>query len=405
MDIISYALSKKGMQQSVSDYLDEHLTNPTNPPLDTSLTIANAAADSKATGDKLSELKEGLNTIPSIKDSDADEGVFDLTDTQGNVILRLADGHVKTQNFNSSALTESGFEWKFSGTDLLLGYGYNDTYDAVMVINVGRANDLLDFAKLCLKPKGTALETLETADLTTVWSSGTDMHGPFQFLVTSNADGYYSESTDPNFTGGNHTVSIDGTAVKSASSKYVHYFADGRPVSSGNGYCNHFEIRWANEVQAYNCVKADGTGRASLTEYHDMIFDGVRFTEDIKLVPSEEITMSLWYGLQTVSIGTSYTNISFVDGTNRQIFASSESNINSGNNTTSGFRAWGNTHAMEMTVDTNIDLGKRPMYTGTKGAFASSSKGYFYIIGSGNTLSTNCEYNLRGSFRFYPVVA
>ena len=60
MDIISYALSKKGMQQSVSDYLDEHLTNPTNPPLDTSLTIANAAADSKATGDKLSELKEGL---------------------------------------------------------------------------------------------------------------------------------------------------------------------------------------------------------------------------------------------------------------------------------------------------------------------------------------------------------
>ena len=65
MDIISYALSKKGMQQSVSDYLDEHLTNPTNPPLDTSLTIANAAADSKATGDKLSELKEGLSDILS----------------------------------------------------------------------------------------------------------------------------------------------------------------------------------------------------------------------------------------------------------------------------------------------------------------------------------------------------
>ena len=60
MDIISYALSKKGMQQSVSDYLDEHLTNPTNPPLDTSLEIAGAAADSKATGDKLSELKEGF---------------------------------------------------------------------------------------------------------------------------------------------------------------------------------------------------------------------------------------------------------------------------------------------------------------------------------------------------------
>lgn len=63
MDIISYALSKKGMQQSVSDYLDEHLTNPTNPPIDTSLTIAGAAADSKATGDKIGTVMSGLSAV------------------------------------------------------------------------------------------------------------------------------------------------------------------------------------------------------------------------------------------------------------------------------------------------------------------------------------------------------
>ena len=63
MDIISYALSKKGMQQSVSDYLDEHLTNPTNPPIDTSLTIAGAAADSKETGSRITDLKEGLRSL------------------------------------------------------------------------------------------------------------------------------------------------------------------------------------------------------------------------------------------------------------------------------------------------------------------------------------------------------
>ena len=60
MDIISYALSKKGMQQSVSDYLDE-----TNPPIDTSLTIAGAAADSKETGSRITDLKEGLTSILS----------------------------------------------------------------------------------------------------------------------------------------------------------------------------------------------------------------------------------------------------------------------------------------------------------------------------------------------------
>lgn len=66
MDIISYALSKGNTQKAVSDYLDEHLTNPTNPPIDTSLSIAGAAADSKATGDKLSELKEDLTRIEAI---------------------------------------------------------------------------------------------------------------------------------------------------------------------------------------------------------------------------------------------------------------------------------------------------------------------------------------------------
>lgn len=67
MDIITLALAKKQIgkdtTKAVSDYLDEHLTNPTNPPLDTSLSIAGEAADSKATGDKLSELKEDLTQI------------------------------------------------------------------------------------------------------------------------------------------------------------------------------------------------------------------------------------------------------------------------------------------------------------------------------------------------------
>lgn len=69
MDIITLALAKKQIgkdtTKAVSDYLDEHLTNPTNPPIDTSLSIAGAAADSKATGDKLSELKEGLRSLLS----------------------------------------------------------------------------------------------------------------------------------------------------------------------------------------------------------------------------------------------------------------------------------------------------------------------------------------------------
>lgn len=69
IDAITYALLKgdigQGTQEAVSDYLDEHLTNPTNPPIDTSLTISGAAADAKETGDKITQLKEDLYPVKS----------------------------------------------------------------------------------------------------------------------------------------------------------------------------------------------------------------------------------------------------------------------------------------------------------------------------------------------------
>lgn len=61
MDIITYALGKSNTQKAVSDYLDEHLTNPTNPPIDTSLKVAGAAADSKTVGDTFASLAFYIN--------------------------------------------------------------------------------------------------------------------------------------------------------------------------------------------------------------------------------------------------------------------------------------------------------------------------------------------------------
>ena len=49
--------------ESVTAYLGEHLTNPTNPPIDTSLSIAGAAADAKKTGDEISQLKSELSDL------------------------------------------------------------------------------------------------------------------------------------------------------------------------------------------------------------------------------------------------------------------------------------------------------------------------------------------------------
>lgn len=403
-------MSIKGFQigeGSVQKYDYTELDNkPTVPVVDATLTTTGAAADAKKTGDEIADLKSAINSKPNIVDTDSETDGIDIIDNDGYVVLRLSNGHIKTKEFDSSVRV--GFEYKFSGSDLLISYGYNSTHDAVVVLNEGRANGLFDFSSLRLKPKGDSLFDYETNDLTIVWSSGTDMHAPFQFLAVNNADGYHSDATSPGFVGGNHTLDQLGTGFETASSKYVFYFADGRPVTGGYGKCNKFEVRWANDVQAYNTVKQGGGGRSCLTEYHDMIFDGVRFNEQIRLVPLEDIKMALWYGLQFVSFGTKYTNITFQDGATRQSFISSDSNIKSGNAVASGMLAWGATDAIELTVDINYDLGKRDgTYSNDKGAFVSSSKGYFTIINKSTNMVDMAEgsnWFLRGSFRFFPAI-
>lgn len=354
----------------------------------------------------VADVKAEIGELPKVKAVQESYADLYVADDRGNVIAQFAGGHIQTKNFDSSETKPTGtFEWKFSGSDLLLSYGYGATADAVVVLNEGRANGLFDFAKLCTKPRGTPLASLETADLTVVWSSGTDMHGPFQFLAVNNADGYHADATDPSWVGGNHTLDQMGAGWETASSKGVQYFADGRPVSSGNGKANIFEIKWANGVQAYNTAKQGG-GRECLIEYHDMIFDGVRFEEQIRLVPSEDIKMELWYGLQFVSFGTKYTSIVFEDATNRQTFASTDSNIISGNAAASGMLAWGANDAIEVRVDAGFDLGKRDYYSGNQGAFATSSgKGYFTIINKAQMadMAAGTSWFLRGSYRFFPA--
>lgn len=365
-------------------------------------------------GAGLSELKSAIEDSPTIADTDETDSDLDIADSQGYVIARFSDGHIQTKNFDSSqidsriAAVSVGFEYKFSGNDLLIGYGYNSTHDAVIVMNCGRANGLFDFAALKMKPKGTSLSGLETADLISVWSSSTDMHSPFHVLAVNNADGYHSDATSANvsFTGGNHTLDSMGNGWETASSNGVTFYADGRPVTSGYGVCAKFEMRWSNDVQAYNTVKQGGGGRAVLTEYHDMIFDGVSFNESVRLEALEDIKLSLWYGLQMVSFGSTYTNIAFEDATNRQIFVSTDSGIKSGNAVTAGILSWGSTHAVELTIDTAFDLGKRTDYSGDEGAFATSyGKAYFTIINkySGLLMGPNTNLYLRGTFRFFPI--
>ena len=52
---------------AAADWLEDHITNPSNPPIDTSLSVPGAAADAAVTGEEIGGLKDALRTTFSLK--------------------------------------------------------------------------------------------------------------------------------------------------------------------------------------------------------------------------------------------------------------------------------------------------------------------------------------------------
>lgn len=61
--------------------------------------LGNDVSDLKSAIDSV---EEEIDNFPMIKESDAENVDLDISDPNGNVILRLADGHIQTKNFDSS---------------------------------------------------------------------------------------------------------------------------------------------------------------------------------------------------------------------------------------------------------------------------------------------------------------
>lgn len=87
----------------VTTWLEENITEPVGVVIDSSLTVAGAAADAKKTGLEINKVKEDFTSIKlqnvSTVENDLDVA---LSDNRGNVICELSNGHIKTKYFDSS---------------------------------------------------------------------------------------------------------------------------------------------------------------------------------------------------------------------------------------------------------------------------------------------------------------
>lgn len=98
-------LLKPTVSNEVSTWLKATITNPSNPPIDISLSVENAAADAKVTGDKINSLKEnlvGLKNINNILDYRLCNNIAILT--TGNV--EIVDNWYSTDYINVTGCNE-----------------------------------------------------------------------------------------------------------------------------------------------------------------------------------------------------------------------------------------------------------------------------------------------------------
>lgn len=106
-------LLKPTVSNEVAAWLTANITNPSNPPIDKSLTVENAAADAKVTGDKINSLNKNLvelNNINNISDYRKIDNVSILTTGD----IEIVDNWYTTDYINVTGCNEyfANGKWK-----------------------------------------------------------------------------------------------------------------------------------------------------------------------------------------------------------------------------------------------------------------------------------------------------
>lgn len=104
------------IEQAVTDWLDDH-PEATTTVEDGSITEAKLAQDVLADLAEVEELKEAIMTKAEEKTSSATGVDLDVADDDGNVLVRMAKGHIQTKNFNSAKVGAKVITLKPSGGD------------------------------------------------------------------------------------------------------------------------------------------------------------------------------------------------------------------------------------------------------------------------------------------------
>ncbi len=294
------------------------------------------------------------------------------------------------------------FHYKISNDTITVISKYGQKEDIITTLKKKGGNNLFDFYEFATM-NNLSSEPLPKPIKSAVFSTTqSDWHSPFVVRAKYNADG--DEPDSFHFTGGNHEYTSTGhTGTPTARTAYLSFKVDGTTKSNSSGYGNFLEISWTNFVQGSNTKKANGYGREILKENHVLTFDGKVWESYVELIPLEDVTINIWYGLQCCATSDIYRNQRFLENFSYTKLIDGAVGSDGVYNKANKFVGYGNRHKVEMGIDSSFGLGKREFYKGNQYLFSTSyGKAYFWVI-QNTDLSAYNVYAMKGYYKFMPV--
>ena len=299
-------LLKPTVSNEVSKWLTSNITNPSNPPIDKSLTVENAAADSKVVGERL--LKDGLSYSKQFSDSAYYKGSSISSKTNVN-----GTSYISFDNYNKA---EAGTNTNLIGvasrftipidnpkTDTLDVYylvdardsGINGPYSLSLWLssdvnwnnanvcyggNINFKNGKISLNKMTLRKGGSSSDVIKAAVVRIDNTSRVPSTVNIKFMLFTDSTLYYLWNTIPTV---DNTLTINGA---SADSKVVgeRLLKDGLSYSkqfSDSAYYKGSSISSKTDVNGTSYISFDNYNKAEAGTNTYLIGVASRFTTPI----------------------------------------------------------------------------------------------------------------------------
>lgn len=181
-----------------------------------------------------------------------------------------------------------------NGKEVKVARKYVMTHDLLVTLGPCGGNNLTQIKKLSYIPNQT--DTISTDEnFCPTYYSATDWIGPYWMRAQNNGN------QNSGFTGGWHAYNGDFTGSPTARTISVQAFLDGQPLEDGssNVVCKDARIVVENRLQAGNTKEFDGSGREVLKETVTYHFHADTIAVSVTSEALEDITIEIYYGLQS----------------------------------------------------------------------------------------------------------